>query len=42
VTGGRLYLFYSDTARAAFVAEAGRIIEAAERKWPEVARTIER
>ena len=42
VTGGRLYLFYSDTARAAFVAEPGRIIEAAERKWLEVARTIGR
>ena len=42
VIGGRLYLFYSDTARAAFVAEPGRIIETAERKWPEVARTIGR
>ncbi len=42
VVGGRLYLFYSDTARAAFVAEPGRIIDAAERKWPEVARTIGR
>jgi hypothetical protein len=42
VTGGRLYLFYSDSARVAFVADPGRIIEAAERKWPEVARTIGR
>jgi YHS domain-containing protein len=42
VTGGRLYLFYSDAARAAFVADPGRLIEAAERKWPDVARTIGR
>ncbi len=42
VVGGRLYLFYSDAARAAFAADPGRIIEAAERKWPEVARTIGR
>lgn len=40
VIGGRLYLFYNDSARAAFVAEPGRLIEAAERKWSEVARTI--
>ena len=40
VVGKRLYLFYSDTARAAFMADPGRIIDAAERKWPEVARTI--
>ncbi len=42
VTGERLYFFYSAEARAAFLAEPGRIIEAAERKWPEVARTIAR
>jgi len=42
VTGGRLYLFYSDAARATFVADPGRLIEAAERKWPDVARTIGR
>lgn len=40
VTGQRLYLFYSAAARAAFLAEPGRIIAAANRKWPEVARTI--
>lgn len=39
VAGGKLYLFYSDAARLAFVADPGRYIEAAERKWPEVART---
>ena len=42
VVGGRLYLFYSDKARAAFIADPGRIIETAERKWPKVARTIGR
>lgn len=42
VTGDRLYLFYSAEARAAFLAEPGNIIEAAERKWPEVARDIGR
>jgi len=42
VVGKRLYLFYSDTARTAFLADPGRIIEAAERKWPDVVRTIAR
>jgi YHS domain-containing protein len=42
VVGGGLYLFYSDKARAAFIADPGRIIETAERKWPKVARTIGR
>ncbi|MGC1693713.1 MAG: YHS domain-containing (seleno)protein [Pseudolabrys sp.] len=42
VTGDRLYLFYSAEARTAFLAEPGNIIEAAERKWPEVARDIGR
>jgi hypothetical protein len=42
VLGGRLYLFYDDKARDAFIAEPGRIIESAERKWPAVARTIGR
>jgi hypothetical protein len=40
VTGERLYLFYSEAARAEFLASPGRIIEAATRKWPEVARTV--
>ena len=40
VIGERLYLFYNDAARAAFIADPGRINEAATRKWPEVARTI--
>lgn len=38
----RLYLFYNDKARAAFLADPGRIIESATRKWPAVARTIAR
>lgn len=42
VVGKRLYLFYSERARAAFIADPGRIIETAERKWPEVARAIGR
>ena len=42
VTGERLYLFYSEEARVAFLADPGRIIERATRKWPDVARTIAR
>jgi hypothetical protein len=42
MTGERLYLFCSAETRAAFLAEPGNIIEAAERKWPEVTRTIRR
>ena len=42
VTGERLYLFYSAEARAEFLADPGRIIARATRKWPEVARTIAR
>jgi len=38
----RVYLFYSNEARAAFVADPGRYIDAAERKWPAVLRTIGR
>jgi hypothetical protein len=32
VVGQRLYLFYNETARAAFVADPGRIIEVATRR----------
>jgi hypothetical protein len=42
VTSERLYLFYSAETRAAFMAQPGNVLEAAERKWPEVARTIGR
>jgi len=40
VVGQRLYLFYSEKTRAAFLADPGRIIDSAERKWPEVARSL--
>jgi YHS domain-containing protein len=40
VTAGRLYLFYDEAARTAFAADPGRYIETAERKWPDVARTL--
>ena len=40
VAGQRLYLFYSEQARMAFLADPGRIIETAERKWPDVARSL--
>jgi hypothetical protein len=40
VVGERLYLFYDEKAHTTFLADAGRIIETAERKWPEVARTM--
>jgi len=42
VTGERLYLFFSEEARTAFLADPGRIIDRALRKWPDVARTIAR
>lgn len=40
VAGQRLYLFYSEQTRASFLAEPGRIIDSAERKWPDVVRTL--
>jgi hypothetical protein len=40
VVGQRLYLFYSEQTRASFLADPGRIIDTAERKWPEVARNL--
>jgi hypothetical protein len=42
VTGKRLYLFYSEAARAEFLADPGGVIARATRKWPEVSRTIAR
>ena len=36
----RLYLFYDDAARRAFLADPGRVLAAAERKWPTVLRGI--
>jgi YHS domain-containing protein len=40
VVGQRLYLFYSEKTRAAFLADPGRIIDTAERKWPEISRDL--
>jgi len=42
LAGERLYLFYSGEARAEFLADPGGVIARAQRKWPEVARTIAR
>lgn len=36
VAGQRLYLFYDAAARAAFAAEPGAAIAAAEKRWPQV------
>jgi len=40
IVGQRLYLFYSDKSRAAFLADPGRIIDTAERKWPGLSQKI--
>jgi hypothetical protein len=40
VIGQRLYLFYSEKSRAAFLADPGRIIDTAERKWPALSQKI--
>jgi len=36
VVGQRLYFFYSEQTRSAFLADPGRFIDSAERKWPDV------
>ena len=38
----RLYLFYSAEARAAFARDPENVVEAAERHWPEMQRTLVR
>lgn len=40
IRGKRLYLFYDAQARAAFLSDTGRILGDAERRWPEVAKTL--
>jgi hypothetical protein len=40
IVGKRLYLFYSEQARDAFAADPGRAIDAAERRWPQVRRSL--
>ena len=42
VSGERLYLFYSEEARAEFLANPGGVVARATHKWPEVARAIAR
>jgi hypothetical protein len=40
VVGERLYLFYDAKARAEFIEAPRRAVEAAQRQWPEVKRTL--
>jgi hypothetical protein len=40
IVSERLYLFYDASNRVAFLADPGRIIATATRKWPAVARSI--
>ena len=40
IAGNRLYLFYSAQAQAAFAENPERAIEAADRHWPEVLRSL--
>lgn len=40
VVGERLYLFYDAKARAEFIEAPRRAIEAAQRQWPDVKRTL--
>lgn len=40
VVGERLYLFYDVKARAEFIEAPRRAIEAAQRQWPDVKRTL--
>jgi hypothetical protein len=42
LTGDRLYLFYSEQARAMFLKSPGNIIARAEHNWPKVAGAIAR
>jgi hypothetical protein len=40
IAGGRLFLFYDRTRLETFAADSERITAAAERKWPDVLRTL--
>jgi len=42
VTGERLYLFYSEQARAEFLSDPGRFIARATRKWPALSHAVAR
>jgi hypothetical protein len=40
VLGERLYLFYNEAARGSFGGHAGRVLAAAERKWPGILASL--
>jgi YHS domain-containing protein len=40
VVGQRLYFFYSEETRGAFLRDPGSVIDTAERKWPNVAHNL--
>jgi hypothetical protein len=40
VVGQGLYLFYSEQTQAALLANPGCIVDAAERKWPDIVRSL--
>jgi hypothetical protein len=40
VLNERLYLFESEAARAAFAADPGKLVAAAQAKWPELLKTL--
>jgi YHS domain-containing protein len=40
IAGGRLFLFYDRARMATFTADPDRIVATAERKWPNVLRTL--
>lgn len=42
IVGDKLYLFYSEADRAEFMKAPARMLDLAERNWPEVVRTIGR
>jgi hypothetical protein len=42
IVDDQLFLFYSEAARSAFARDSETAIEAAERHWPDVARTVPR
>lgn len=42
IAGDKLYLFYSEADRAEFVKAPARVLDVAERNWPDVLRTIGR
>jgi hypothetical protein len=41
IVGERLFLFYNDTQRKAFLADSGRFIALSQREWPAVMSTLD-